>query len=146
MPLTLSNLKPYKSSRKRKKRVGRGFGSGHGRYSTRGIKGQRSRSGGKAGLKLKGAKQMIMSLPKIGGFKSIHPKPAIVNIGKLAEHFNDNDKMTPKILLKKGLIDKIKTGVKILGDGEIDKKLFIEGCKVSEKAKKKIEKAGGRIV
>jgi large subunit ribosomal protein L15 len=143
MPLTLHNLKS--SPKKSRKRVGRGFGSGHGRYSTRGIKGQRSRSGGKAGLKIMGAKKMIMVLPKIGGFKSIHPKPAIINIGKLAEHFNDSDKIFPKILLKKGLIDKIKAGVKILGEGEINKKLIIEGCLVSKGAKEKIEKAGGWI-
>lgn len=144
MSLTLYNLKSF--PKKRRKRVGRGFGSGHGRYSTRGIKGQRARSGGKAGLKLKGAKNMIMALPKIGGFKSIHPKPAIINIGKLAEHFNEGDKISPKILLKRRLIDKIKTGVKILGEGEIDKKLIIEGCQVSKSARKKIEKAGGKFV
>ena len=144
MSLTLHNLNPS-STKKRRKRVGRGFGSGHGKYSGRGAKGQRSRSGGKAGLKRLGAKKMIMSLPKMGGFKSIHPKPAVINIGKLAKHFNDGDKISPKVLLKKGLIDKIKAGVKILGDGEIDKKLVIEGCQVSKSAKEKIEKAGGGL-
>jgi large subunit ribosomal protein L15 len=143
MPLTLHSLKSF--PKKRRKRVGRGFGSGHGRYSTRGIKGQRSRSGGKAGLKLKGAKRRIMALPKIGGFKSIHPKPAIINLDKLADHFNEGDKVNPEILLKKGLIKKIKAGVKILGNGEINKRLIIEDCQISKGAREKIEKAGGLV-
>ncbi len=146
MPLTLHNLKPFLGSRKRRKRIGRGDASGHGTYSTRGLKGQRSRSGGKKGLKLKGIKRIIISLPKIGGFKSIHLKPVIINISTLVKHFDSGEKITPRILLKKGLIDRIKPEVKILDKkGLKGKKFFIENCKVSKSVKEEIEKAGGVV-
>jgi large subunit ribosomal protein L15 len=141
--LNLHNLKSAKGSRKKGKRVGRG--GKRGAYSGRGMKGQKARSGGKKGLQLKGLKKMIQSIPKKRGFKSIRFKPEIINIIKLDEKFKDNDKITPEILFKKGLIDKIKNGVKILGDGELKKKLIIENCAVSKTAQEKIEKAGGKV-
>ncbi|MEK9129993.1 MAG: 50S ribosomal protein L15 [Patescibacteria group bacterium] len=141
--LTLHNLKPAEGSRKKVQRVGRG--GKRGTYSGRGLKGQKARSGGKRGLQLKGLKKMIQSIPKKRGFRSINLKPEIVNIKQLNINFKDNDEITPKILVEKKLISKNKNGVKILGDGELKKKLIIKGCIVSKSAKEKIEKAGGKV-
>ncbi|MBU1146330.1 50S ribosomal protein L15 [Patescibacteria group bacterium] len=145
MSLTLHTIKPSSGSRKKVKRVGRGLGS-TGTYSGRGQKGQRARSGGKGGLKLLGMKRIIMSTPKLRGFKSPYPKMVAVNVGDLEKKFNDNERVTPKTLLEKGLVGKMKVLVKILGSGEIKKKLIIENCAVSVSAKEKIEHAGGKII
>ncbi len=144
MTLSLHTIKPKDGSRKTKKRVGRGLAS-KGRYSGRGSKGQRSRSGGKSGLKLKGIRTIMLSIPKKRGFNSNKPKAQVVNVGSLAKNFKDGSKVTPKQLLSKGLISETKTKVKILGTGSIDIKLSVTGCLVSESAKTKIEKAGGEI-
>lgn len=146
MALTLHNIKAKKGSRKRRKRVGRGDGSGSGTYSGRGLKGQRSRSGGKSGLKLKGLRAMLLSLPKKRGFKSNRNPAAIVNLSDLNKTFVDGAKITPKALQKKLLVDNIAGGVKILAKGELGIKLNIEGCRVSAAAKEKIEKAGGKVL
>lgn len=144
MTLTLYKIKPFSKSRKKVKRVGRGLGS-KGTYSGRGQKGQRARSGGKRGLKLLGIKKLLLSTPKLRGFKSPYPKMTIVKVLNLDKKFKDGEIVSPQTLLARGLISKIKRGVKILGDGEIKKKLIIEGCVVSKSAKEKIEKAGGKI-
>jgi len=145
MALKLHNLKPAKGSKKKKKRVGRGDSSGHGSYSTRGIKGQRSRSGGKGGLKLRGMKANIQSIPKLGGFKSHKPKYKIVNLKDLEAGYKNNDIVSVVSLLEKGLINSKKPGVKVLGEGEITKKLTVKVEKISDSAKKAIEKAGGKV-
>jgi large subunit ribosomal protein L15 len=142
--LTLHTIKPFPKSKKPRKRVGRGLGS-HGTYSGRGQKGQRARSGGKKGLKLKGIKKMLLGIPKMRGFRSPYSKETVVNVGFLDKKFKENDIVTPQALLESKLIDKINVDVKILGDGEITKKLVIKGCAVSRSAKEKIEKAGGII-
>lgn len=142
--LTLHTIKPFPKSKKPRKRVGRG--GAHGTYSGRGQKGQRARSGGKKGLKLKGIKRMLLSIPKIRGFRSPYPKVAVVNVGFLDKKFKENDIITPQVLLETKLIDKINKGVKILGDGEITKKLVIKECEVSKNAKEKIERAGGKVL
>lgn len=146
MALKLHNLKPAKGAKKRKKRVGRGDSSGHGTYATRGLKGQRSRSGGKGGLKLKGMKANIQSTPKLGGFKSLRPKLAIVNLKDLEKHFNEKDLITAGKLAEKKLIKEVKYGVKILGMGQINKKLTVKVDRISDSAKKAIEKAGGKVI
>ncbi len=145
MALTLHTIKPFSGSKKKVKRVGRGLGS-TGTYSGRGQKGQRARSGGRKGLKLLGMKKIIMATPKLRGFKSPYSKMLAVNVGDLEKKFNDGARVTPKTLLEKGLVGKMKVLVKILGNGEIKKKLTIENCSVSESAKEKIEKAGGKII
>ncbi len=146
MPLNLHNIKPKKGSRKSKKRVGRGNASGKGTYAGRGVKGQRARSGGRSGLKLKGIRPIMLAQPKVRGFKSGKTPPAVVNISILNKTFADGAKVTPKALQKKGLVENIAAGVKILAKGDIGVKLTIEGCKVSEAAKAKIEGAGGRVL
>lgn len=145
MALELHQLKPASGSKKKRKRVGRGNSSGHGNYSTRGMKGQRSRSGGKSGLRLRGMKNIIQNIPKKKGFKSIHAAKQEVNLKVLEKNFSDNDEISPRILLKKELIDNIKVGVKILGDGSVSKKFNISGCDFSKPAKIAINKAGGSI-
>ncbi len=144
--LKLYNLKPAPGSKKKKKRVGRGNASGHGTYSTRGLKGQRSRTGGKGGLKLKGLKGNIQSTPKLGGFKSLRAKLAVVNLKDLDKNFAANEVITAVKLLEKGLIKNTKPGVKVLGMGKINKKFILKIDKISETAKQAIEKAGGQII
>lgn len=145
MTLTLDNLKPQKGSHKEKKRVGRGLGS-KGSYSGRGVKGQRARSGGRSGLQLKGLRSLMLSTPKSRGFSHAIARPLVVNVEDLAKQFTNGAKVTPKLLMKKGLISDTASGVKILGNGEIGVSLMIEDCKVSKIAKEKIEKAGGTVV
>jgi large subunit ribosomal protein L15 len=146
MALKLHNLKPAKGAKKKKKRVGRGDSSGHGNYSTRGLKGQRARSGGKGGLKLKGFKSNVQSIPKLGGFKSLKSKLAIVNLKDLEKHFDNDEVITPAKLVNKKLIDNAKNGVKILGMGKLSKKFTVKVDKVSDSAKQAIEKAGGKVI
>jgi len=145
MALKLENLKPAYGSKKKSKRVGRGDSSGHGTYSTRGAKGQRARSGGKGGLKLKGLKGNILSIPKLGGFRSLKPKLAIVNIKDLDKKFANNDIITTGKLVEKGLIKSAKFGVKVLGMGKITKKFILKVNKISKTAQEALEKAGGQV-
>lgn len=131
-------------SQKRKRRVGRG--GKKGTYSGRGMKGQKSRSGAKVNPIFEGGRStLIEHLPKVRGFKSHKPKNQIVDLEELEKNFTEGDIVSPQSLLQKRLIDNIKTPVKILGDGEILKKLSIEKCLVSKSAKEKIEKAGGKV-
>ena len=145
MILSLHTLKPQKGARRTSKRVGRGLGS-TGSYSGRGVKGQRARSGGRAGLKLKGLRPLMLSTPKKRGFRSPKAKHVVSNIGDLAKAFANGATVNPKILLKKGLIENVTLGVKILGKGSIGIKLTVEGCFLSASAKQKIEHTGGVIV
>lgn len=142
---TLSNLKP-KIRKKASKRVGRGAGSGTGTYSGRGIKGQKSRSGGKLRPGFEGGRTpLIRQVPKSRGFKSIHPKSQPVNLFELDQKFKDGESVNAKSLLKSGLIDSQNQPIKILGKDGLSKKLQIENLKVSKAAKTAIEKAGGKV-
>ena len=145
MPFTLSNLKPPSGSRTRSRRIGRGPGSGRGTTAGKGTKGQRARSGGRKGLKRLGLKRIMQRIPKHRGFKSIHKKPAIVNVGDLEARFVSGTVITPRQLESVGLVRSAKNGVKILGNGLLTKALLIQGCSISKSAKEKIEKAGGKI-
>jgi len=142
--MQLHQLKP-KHKLKKRKRLGRG--GKRGTYSGRGIKGQRSR----AGRKFKPAiRELIKRYPKLRGykFKKVTLKPAVVNIETLEKKFEVADTVTPKTLIEKRLIRRIRgrlPKVKILGQGKLTKKLIIEGCQASKQAKEKIEKAGGSI-
>lgn len=147
--MELHTLRAFKGSRKKAKRIGRGLGSSHGTYSTRGMKGQRSRSGGSKGLKLKGMKQLLLRIPKIGGFKSIYEKDTPVSLDVLERVYVNGDTVTPITLIKKNAIAFAKRGrpvIKILGVGTLTKKLTISNCNVSASAQKKIEAAGGTII
>lgn len=143
MTITLHNLKPKAGSRHRKIRVGRGNASGRGTTATRGTKGQRARSGGRSGLKLKGLKRRLLNLPKIGGFKSNYQKLQGVNVSILQKYFESGERVTLGRLRALGLVS--GDSVKILGDGELKKKLIIANIPVSEGAKAKIIASGGSI-
>lgn len=138
MSLQINTIKPNKKASKKRKRVGRGNSSGHGTYSCRGLKGQKSRSG-VSNLKRIGMKQILQRIPKSRGFKSSKPKSQIVNISLINANFKDNDIINPRNLLTKGLIDNLKISVKILGNGKLSLKgIKFEGVKMSESVKKQI--------
>lgn len=138
--LTLHNL-PSQSNKK-KKRVGRGNAS-KGNYSGRGMKGQRSRSGGKGGLKLRGLKQSLLSVPKSRGFKSGRPRPQEINLMDLENSFEAGAEVTAAALVEKKLIDSRYKAVKVLGNGKISKSLNVKLQAASKTATEAITKAGG---
>jgi large subunit ribosomal protein L15 len=145
----LSNLKYAEGSRKKRKRVGRGEGSGHGGQATRGMNGQRSRSGSKKRSWFEGGQMPLQRrIPKFGFtniFKEIYQ---VVNLNALQRIANEN-KIEKVINLEElknfGLISSIKKPVKILGKGELKAKINLEVNAVSQSAKEKIESAGGSI-
>jgi len=143
--LKLHQLKRSPRSKRSIKRVGRGFGSGHGTYSTRGSKGQKSRTGhSKMPARFEGGRQpLIRQLPKKRGFNAIRQSVYGLSLTDL-NVFSDGDKVNLKVLKEKGLVGKGILKVKIL-KGEIKKKLEVK-LPVSESAKKSIETAGGKIL
>jgi len=152
--LTLSNLKPAQKRRPRK-RVGRGLGSGKGRYSGRGIKGQKSRSGShtmRAGFE-GGQMPIYMRLPKQRGSTSKDAMPigphrtstVPVNLRDLERVFDDGAEATLEAMVEKGLIKNTRTDVKVLGQGELTKKLVVTAHAFSATAREKIEGAGGSV-
>ena len=143
--MKLHELSPKKGSRKRKKRVGRGPGSGHGKTSCRGQKGQNARSGGGPARGFEGGQMPIhRRLPK-RGFTNIFKKEyEIVNIKDL-KVFEPNEEIDVEKLRKKGLIDAKGVGVRLLGDGEISYPLFIKVHKASRSAIEKITTNGGKV-
>lgn len=145
--MKLHELGPKKGSkRKKSKRIGRGLGSGKGTYSARGIKGQGARSGSKKKPGFEGGRTpLIAQIPKKRGFKSLFEKPEIVNVSDLEKKFKDGDNINKEELSKAGLINNVKSKVKILGDGEIKKKLKVEVDLYSKNAEEKIKKAGGEV-
>src|SRR5690625_4883210 len=141
--MKLHELKSNEGSRKSRKRLGRGMASGHGKTSGKGHKGQNARSGGGVRLGFEGGQTpLFQRLPK-RGFTNIHKKEyAIVNLDTL-NRFDENTEITPEFLLEKGVINKVKSGVKVLGKGSVDKKLNVKAHKFSTAAKEAIEAAGG---
>lgn len=126
-----------------RKRVGRGHGSGRGTYAGRGLKGQRSRTGGRRNLKRRGLKQFLLQIPKQRGFQSFFPVSAVVNIGAIDKGFQAGSVVTIKRLKELGLINDEQQAVKILGEGQLKKKLTVQANAFSKKAKDAITKAGG---
>jgi len=146
MSLSLHTIKPARGSARNKKRIGRGNASGHGSYSTRGQKGQRSRSGGRNKLKRLGFKQILAATPKNRGFKSAKPKDQVVNLKDLNSNFAAGAKINSASLLKAGLVQTVQGKIKILGQGKLTlKNLEFEGVKLSDSAKLQIEKMSGKI-
>jgi len=146
MPVSLHTVRPARGAKKKRKRVGRGNASGHGTYSTRGQKGQKSRAG-VSGLKRLGFRDTLRRIPKKRGFKSPIPEYVGINLDKISKNFKNGEKVTVATLQKKGIIGKIyrKRGVKILGRGELDKKVIFQGLAYSKSAVEKIKKAGAEI-
>lgn len=145
--MQIHDLMPAPGSRKNRKRVGRGNGSGHGSTAGRGDKGQLSRAGGGKGPGFEGGQNpLAMRLPKLPGFKNkFRVEYAVVNVSRLEEKFSANDTVDIDALFDAGLVKSKTAPVKILGDGELTKKLTVKVDKVSGPARTKIESAGGTV-
>ena len=144
MALSLNNLHPAPGSTHKKKRVGRGPGSGLGKTSGKGHKGQKSRSGYSSRPGFEGGQMPLQRrLPK-RGFTNIFKKQWIeISLAKIEENFNAGDDVNPQVLHERGLIKKAKHDLVILGNGDVTKKLNISAHRFTKTAKDKIEKAGG---
>ncbi len=142
--MQLHNLKP-KVRKKNRKRVGRG--GKRGSYSGRGIKGQKARAGHRIRPEMR---DILKKIPKLRGYraKTRPQRTAVINVGDLEKNFASGDKINPQKLVKKGLLKKIGgkiPQVKLLGSGDLNKKLLVAEFRISAQAKEKIEKAGGSI-
>ncbi len=143
--MRIHELKPAENSRSSRKRVGRGIGSGLGKTSGRGQKGQHSRSGGgKAPYFEGGQTPLVRRLPKRGFTSIFQVQYAEVNVGEL-NRFEPGTVVTPQLLKEAGLVKKIKDGIKILGDGELNHALTVQAHKFTKSAAAKIEEAGGKV-
>lgn len=141
--MKLSDLTPAPGSRKKKKRVGRGPGSGHGKTACRGHKGQKARSGGGVKPGFEGGQMPLQRrLPK-RGFTNIFRKSfAIVNLSTLNNL--EEAEITPEVLLREGVVRKVRDGIKILGSGDISRPVTVRAHAFSASAREKIEKARGK--
>ena len=144
--MRLEDLRPTKGSRHRRKRVGRGYGSGLGGHeSGRGTKGQNSRSGGGVRLGFEGGQTPIwMRFPKRGFRNFTRIEYACVNIDTLDERFDSEAEISPETLLEAGILKGRIERVKILGRGELTKPLAVRAHRFSAEARRKIEAAGGK--
>ena len=140
--MQLHDLKPAPGSTKRRKVVGRGPGSGHGKNSTRGHKGHKKH--GQVNANFEGGQTPLhRRLPHLRGFKAVNKKIyAVVNVGML-EEFDAGGEVTPESLVAAGVLRDIRDGLKILGDGDLTKKLTVKAHGFSKSAIEKLEKAGG---
>ena len=138
-------VKSENNNRKNKRRVGRGDGSGFGSYSGKGMKGQKSRSGGGVRPGFEGGQlPLVKRLPSLRGFNNIFKTNYnVINLRELSEHFSEGGDVTLQILEEKGLISNTVLPLKILGDGDVDVALNVRAQKFSSSATLKLEKAGG---
>lgn len=142
--MNLSTLKAPRKASENRKRVGRGMGSGMGKTSTRGHKGQRSRSGSRSMRGFEGGQMPLhRRLPKRGFVNIFRTEYEVVNLEKLAS-LGDSE-ITPEVLRKAGMVSSKKALVKVLGQGELSRALTVHAHKFSKSAQEKIEKAGGKI-
>ncbi|MCU0795555.1 MAG: 50S ribosomal protein L15 [Akkermansiaceae bacterium] len=145
--MKLHTLKPNKGAKHRVKRLGCGESSGHGKTSGKGNKGQKARSGGSVRPGFEGGQMPLhRRLPKKGfnnfNFKTV---ASIVNLAQLDKHFEAGETVNEESLRAKGLVSRKCDIVKVLGQGQITKKLTVAGCALSASAKEKIEQAGGSV-
>jgi len=144
--MNLGTLRPPDGSRKKRKRVGRGDGSGHGGTSGKGHKGQKARSGGSVGPAFEGGQMpLTRRLPKRGFRNYFRKEIVIVNVGQLGR-FSPDTVIDEDLLLKSGLIKKKGDGVKLLGKGDIAHPLSVKLAVISKGAKEKIVNSGGSIL
>jgi len=145
--MQLNDLRPAEGSRKARKRIGRGNSSGHGTTAGRGAKGQLSRAGGGKGAGFEGGQTVLaMRLPKLPGFKNRNRvEYAPVNVSRLDKLFSDGDTVDAESLVAAGVIKHDYIPVKVLGDGELTKRLTVKVDRVSASAQSKIEAAGGKV-
>jgi large subunit ribosomal protein L15 len=141
--MKLHELKPAEGSRKERKRLGRGIGSGQGKTAGKGHKGQNARSGGGVRLGFEGGQTpLYRRLPKRGFTNFARKEYAIVNLDTL-NRFVDGTEVTPELLIESGVVSNEKAGIKILAKGTLEKKLTVKAHKFSSAAKEAIEAAGG---
>lgn len=141
--MDLSSLRPPEGSKQHDKRRGRGMGTGMGRTAGRGEKGQKSRSGYRSRRGFEGGQMPLhRRLPKRGFTNVFRRELAIINVGSL-DRFNDGDRVTPELLVEQGVVKDLKDGLKVLGDGELKKKITVAAHVFSASAKTKIAAAGG---
>jgi large subunit ribosomal protein L15 len=144
MAIDLAHLQPAPGSRKKRKRVGRGDGSGHGKTACRGNKGQGARSGGGTPPGFEGGQMPLKRrIPKRGFHNPFKKSAALVNLGQL-EVFDSGSDVTPELLAERGLIRRKDERFKVLADGALSKRLTVKAHAFSSKAKEKIEAAGGK--
>lgn len=145
--MQIHDLMPAPGSRKKRKRVGRGNGSGHGSTAGRGDKGQLSRAGGGKGPGFEGGQNpLAMRLPKLPGFKNkFRTEYEVINVSRLEEKFSAGDTVDVDALFGAGMVSSKTVPVKVLGDGELTKKLTVKVDKVSGSARTKIEAVGGTV-
>jgi len=142
--MNLSNLHAPRKASENRKRVGRGMGSGMGKTSTRGHKGQGSRSGSRLMRGFEGGQMPLhRRLPKRGFVNIFRTEYELVNLDKLA--ILDESEITPEVLRKAGMVSSKKSLVKVLGQGELSKAITVHAHKFSKSAQEKIEKAGGKV-
>jgi large subunit ribosomal protein L15 len=142
--MKLQDLKPAQGSKRRNKRVGRGIGSGHGKTSCKGHKGQKARSGGTKGPGFEGGQMPLQRrLPKRGFKNRLRIAYAVINLGDIGK-LEDIDTVTPETLIERGIVKDLKDGIKILGDGELKRPLTIKADAFSASALTKISAAGGK--
>ena len=144
--MKLHTISPNYGATKTRKRVGRGPGSGLGKTAGRGENGQKSRSGASIPAWFQGGQTpLYRRLPKRGfNNAKFRTEYATINLSDLNRYFNDGEEVTPEILKEKGIIKKQLCGVKVLGNGELEKKLTIKANRFSSSAVTKIESAGGK--
>jgi len=141
----MSNLKPARGSKQHPKRVGRGNASGKGTTAGRGTKGQKARTGGRGGLKVLGLRRLVMQTPKLRGFKVPKDNVVLVDLATLDQACKNGEIVSRRSLIAKKLIPASTAKVKILGGGELKKKLIVVGCRLSGSAKERILAAGGEV-
>ncbi len=142
--MRLDELKPAPGATKKAKRVGRGVGSGSGKTSGKGHKGQKARSGGVKGAGFEGGQMPLQRrLPKRGFTNIFRKEYSVVNVADL-DKLAGSDPLTPETLMQKGLIKDVKAGVKVLGMGALKSKLVVRAHKFSKSAVEKIQAAGGK--
>ena len=142
--MRIEDLKPADGCRKRNKRVGRGIGSGHGKTSCKGHKGQKARAGSGKGAGFEGGQMPLQRrIPKRGFTNHFAKEYAVINLRDLAR-IEDSDVITPELLVERGVVRQIKDGIKILGAGEIKRPVTIKAKIFSAAAAAKIAAAGGK--
>jgi large subunit ribosomal protein L15 len=143
--LELHGLSPAKGANKKRKRVGRGAGSGTGKTAGKGHKGQKSRSGYSQRAGFEGGQMpLYRRLPKRGFHNIFAKKYAILNIGSLNQ-FAEGTTVTPELAREAGLVKKLQSGLRVLGQGTLERKLTVRAHHFSESARQKIEEAGGTV-
>ncbi|MFZ6016491.1 MAG: 50S ribosomal protein L15 [Nitrospirota bacterium] len=142
--MRIEDLRPAKGSRRKDKRIGRGIGSGHGKTACKGHKGQRARSGGAKGPGFEGGQMPLQRrLPKRGFKNRFKTEYAIINLEDI-NRLNGLDIITSDILMERGIIKNLKDGLKVLGEGEINRPITVKANAFSASALVKIAAAGGK--